>query len=77
MSISIDDIKTLVRLQLGIAEVEAEDELARDLGAVSADIVNIVVAIEDKYGVEIDEDALSRVRTVGDLVTLVERKLAP
>ncbi len=71
MTASIEEIMTLVRLQLGLDKVEPEDELARDLGAVSADIVNIVVAIEDKYGIEVDETALARVRTVADLLGLV------
>ena len=67
-----EEIKALVRLQLGIAFVEAEQLLSEDLGAVSADILNIVVAIEDKYDLEIEESALADVRTVADLVGLVE-----
>ncbi len=62
----------IVRLQLGLSEISPSHALAEDLGAVSADIVNIVVAIEDKYGLELDETALSDIRTVTDLISLVK-----
>ena len=67
-----DTVVRIVRLQLGLSEILPKHALAEDLGAVSADIVNIVVALEDKYGLEFDETALSDIRTVGDLVSLVE-----
>ena len=72
MKPAFDDIATLVGLQLGSGTVEAGDLLVQDLGAVSADIVNIVVALEDKYSIEIDETALADVNTVADLHRLVE-----
>ncbi len=64
---SIDDIRTLVCLQLGLARVGAEDDLVSDLGAESLDLVNLVAALEDKYGIVVAEDELAELRTVKDL----------
>lgn len=67
MTVTIDDILELVRLQLGRTEVRAEDELQADLGAESADVANLVAVLEDRYGVEIDEEELPDLVTVEDL----------
>ncbi|MEX0343885.1 MAG: acyl carrier protein [Rhizobiaceae bacterium] len=67
-----ETVLRIVRLQLGLSDVSPSNDLVEDLGAVSADIVNIVVAVEDKYGMELDETALSNIRTVTDLISLVE-----
>lgn len=72
MTATIDDIALVVRLQLGLASVEPGDDLVEDLGAVSADIVNIIVALEDRFGIEAEEEALADLRTVADLHRLVE-----
>ena len=47
--------------------MSAGDHLASDLGAESADLVNLVAAVEDKYGIEIGEDELADLETVRDL----------
>ncbi len=75
MTPDLSDIQTVVRLQLGLRNAGAEDRLVEDLGAVSADIVNIVVALEQKYDIEVDESALGDIRTVADLRDLVARRL--
>ncbi len=66
-AITIDDVKSLVCLQLGLARVDAGDDLVADLGAESADLVNLVAAVEDKYGIFIDEEELPDLKTVRNL----------
>jgi acyl carrier protein len=66
-----EEIRKLVGRQLGLREVRLEDEIAADLGAVSADIINIVAALEDLYGVVIGEEELPDLRTVDQLHRLV------
>jgi acyl carrier protein len=75
MSLSIDEIINLVRIQLGVKQVKAEDRIIEDLGAESADIVNIIAALEDKYQIRIDEEEIGDIRTVADLVDLTQNKL--
>lgn len=45
-----------------------------DLGADSLDVVDLVMAIEDEFSVEIPEDEVENIKTVGDIVKYVEDK---
>jgi acyl carrier protein len=72
---SLDEIARLVSLQLGIRAVNGADRLVEDLGAESADLVNLVAAAEERYRVNLDETALARVHTVADLHALLSSLL--
>ena len=71
MKPTTEEIQKLVGRQLGLRDVRLEDDIAADLGAVSADIINIVAAIEDLYKVVIGEEELPDIRTVDQLHRLV------
>jgi acyl carrier protein len=73
MTVTIEEIQTLVCLQLGRRRAAAEDRFMEDLGAESADLVNIIAAAEDKYRLSFEEAEISRVRTVGELHDLIQR----
>jgi len=73
--LSIDEIETLISVQLGLKEVRAEDRIVADLGAESADIVNIISAVEDKYRIIIEEEEVLNTLSVDDLFNLVRNKL--
>lgn len=47
-----------------------------DLDADSLDMVQILVALEDTYDIEIQEEELQGVKTMGDFVSYIERKVA-
>ena len=47
----------------------------KDLGADSLDIVQVLVAIEDTYGIEISDDELKGVNNLGQFIAGIERKL--
>lgn len=70
---TIDEVRELVSLQLGVRRVEANDELMRDLGAESADLVNLVATLEDRYGLTIAEEEISGFKTVQDLFVRAAR----
>jgi len=74
MMITIDDICTLVQLQLGVQQVDGTDHIFEDLGADSMDAVNIIATAEEKYAIEIEEDELVRIHTVLDLYTLIQER---
>ncbi len=65
--VTIEDIRSLVGLQLGHPQVGDDDRLVSDLGAESADVVNVIAAVEDRYGIEIAEDELPDIETVRNL----------
>ena len=73
MTITIADIKTLVGLQLGKPNIDETAQFVQDLGAESADILNIVLAVEDKYRVSIAESEMAEIRSTADLYALVKR----
>ncbi len=60
--------------------VEAEPEqitentsLRNDIGASSFDLMNIAMALEEEFGVSLPDSLLPKVKTVGDLVKLIEQ----
>ena len=72
---TLTDIQHMVGLQLGQSTVNPEDRLYEDLGAESMDIVNLAVALEDRFGVFIPEEDLADLRTVQDVYRLLHRYL--
>ena len=69
------EIADLVALQLGAHAVTPGDRLVEELGAESADVLNLVATLEDRYGIEIDEEEIPRLATVADVHDLVRRRL--
>ena len=52
----------------GIEHIELSTNFKKDLGLDSFDFVNIIYAIEEKYGVELEEDRYRRLNTIGELI---------
>lgn len=75
MDISVEEIILIVGIQLGIKDISEEQRIVEDLGAQSADLVNIIVAIEEKYQIFISEEKIAKIRTVKDLYFSVEDQL--
>lgn len=71
---SVEDLSLLVGLLLGKPRVRAQDRLLEDLGAESADLVNLVATVEEKYHVELAEADVARIHTVADLHALIARQ---
>ena len=46
-----------------------------DLGADSLDVVDMLMSLEDEFDVEIPDDEIEKIRTVGDLVTYIEENM--
>ncbi len=70
-----EEIIRLVCLALGRREARPEDRILEDLGAESADVANILAALEDKYGIYIPEDEIPNIRTIADLQALVDQRM--
>ena len=71
MLIELEDICRTVGLVLGQRDAKGTDRLMEDLGAESMDVLGILVTLEEKYGVTIDEAAMAGVSTVRDLFEVV------
>jgi acyl carrier protein len=57
-------------------QVQLEKSFAKDLAADSLDLVELIAAIEDKYDVELPDDELEKMKTIGDLWKFLEQKAA-
>ena len=73
-SITQEEIQRLVELQLGKRHVHDSDRLVEDLGAESADVANLVAAMEEKYGITIKESEIARIFTPIDLFELILKR---
>jgi acyl carrier protein len=62
-----DVIRSVVKLEDGVT-ITPESSLVDDLGVDSLDLVSLFLDVQDTFGVVIDEDDLSKIVTVGDLV---------
>ena len=60
------------QLQVEESDVNMDTNLMKDLSADSLDAVEIIMAIEDEYGIEIPDEEAEKMQTVGDLVRYVE-----
>ena len=69
------EIFDLVALQLGVDTVEPGARLVEELGAESADVLNLVATLEDRYEIEIDEEEIPQLSTVADVHHLIQRRL--
>jgi len=67
-------IRKIIAEQLGAEEQEItmESTFIEDLGADSLDVVELVMAIEDEFDMEIDEDEAEDISTVGDVVEYIK-----
>jgi acyl carrier protein len=68
-----DDIKKVVIEQLGVSESEVtrEASFVDDLGADSLDTVELVMALEEAFGIEIPDEDAEKIKTIGDTITYV------
>jgi acyl carrier protein len=67
-------VKEIVCEQLGVSaeEVTTEASFIEDLGADSLDIVELVMALEEEYEMEISDEDAEKIRTVGDVVKYID-----
>jgi acyl carrier protein len=78
MSETADKVKKIVVEHLGVeeAKVTAEASFIDDLGADSLDTVELVMAFEEAFGVEIPDDAAEKIQTVKDAIEFIEKQQA-
>jgi acyl carrier protein len=75
MSDIAERVKTIVVKHLGVDadKVKQEASFIDDLGADSLDTVELVMAFEEEFGIEIPDDAAEHIQTVGDAVKFIEK----
>ncbi|MBS9778850.1 MAG: acyl carrier protein [Campylobacteraceae bacterium] len=70
----LEDVKEVVIEQLNVdpAEVKEDSKFVEDLGADSLDIVELVMALEEKFDIEIPDSDAEKIVTVGDALKYIE-----
>ena len=73
-----DTVKNLISEQLDVKadDITEASNIQDDLGADSLDFVDLVMALEDEFDVEIPEDQVENIKTVGDIVKFIEDTMA-
>ena len=71
-----DKVKAIFEEQLGVSqdEMKLDTNFKDDLGVDSLDLYEIVMKLEDEFDVEIPEDQVENIKTVGDIVKFIEDK---
>jgi acyl carrier protein len=69
-----EDVKEVVVEQLNVNpdEVKEESKFVEDLGADSLDVVELVMALEEKFDIEIPDTDAEKIATVGDAIKYIE-----
>ena len=72
-----EKIKAILAEQFSLNENEIgmETSFAEDIGADSLDLVDAVVTLNDEFGVEVPDDEIENLRSVGDVVRYIEANM--
>ena len=63
------------QLEVNVEDITLESNIMDDFDADSLDLVDIVMSVEDEFGVEVPEDAVEKIKTVGDVVNFIEENM--
>ena len=71
---TFDKVVEILAKQLSAdkTKIKAETNILTDLGADSLDLVEVLMSLEDEFGVSIPDEAIPNIKTVGDLVKYID-----
>lgn len=74
----LEEIKEMVvgELSANMDELTEETKFVDDLGADSLDLFSLAMAMEEKYGIDIPSEDLTKIVTIGDAVNYIDSRLA-
>ena len=72
-----EKVKDIIAEQLGVKkeEIKAESSFVDDLGADSLDTVEVVMALEEEFGIEIPDEDAEKITTVGEVIKYIDEKV--
>ena len=70
----LEKVKAILAEQFDVEEdkITADTDLQEDLGADSLDVVDLLMSIEDEFEVEVPDEEVENIKTVGSLVSYIE-----
>lgn len=71
-----EKVKTLLAKQLNIKgdKIAKDSKILEDLGADSLDVVELLMTLEDEFGITVTDEEAVTLKSVSDIVTLIEKK---
>lgn len=73
-SSTLEKVKDIIAKQLSVKPETVTDasNIAEDLGADSLDLVEILMALEDEFGISIPDEAIPQIKTIKDVVAFID-----
>lgn len=73
---TFDQVKKIVKEQLGVEEdeIQMSSTFVDDLGADSLDIVELIMAFEEEFNIEIPDEKAEKIKTVEDVVKYIDEQ---
>lgn len=73
----LEKVKVILAEQFDVEEdtLQNDTDLQDDLGADSLDVVDLLMSIEDEFDIEIPDEEIENIRTVGELVNYIESNI--
>ena len=70
-----EKVRAMLAKQLNLSpdKITMESDVVKDLGADSLDVVELLISLEDDYGISIPEDDIVNVKTVKDIVEMIQK----
>ena len=70
----LEKVKAILSEQFDVEEdsITADTSIADDLGADSLDVVDLLMSIEDEFEIEVPDEEIDNIKTVGELVKYIE-----
>ena len=77
MSDTLEDVKGIIieLLDVDSSKIELASRFREDLGADSLDLVELIMAFEDKFGGEVSDEEAQKITTVGEAVTYIDTNM--
>ncbi|GAA6898971.1 hypothetical protein CHC156_11890 [Helicobacter pylori] len=63
------------QLEIDVSQVTPEAKFVKDLGVDSLDVVELIMALEEKFGIEIPDEQAEKIVNVGDVMRYIEKQL--
>lgn len=73
----LEKVKAILSEQFDVEEdsITADSKITEDLGADSLDVVDLLMSLEDEFEIEVPDDEIENIKTVGELVKYIEGHL--
>ena len=72
---TLEKVRDIIAKQLSVKPEEIKDSsnIAEELGADSLDLVEILMSLEDEFGISIPDEAIPEIKTIKDVVSFIEK----